>query len=230
MMSVILFTLALYAFPPLFLLFFYFFKKGRWIWLTIPASALTLALCCGRALADFEFLGMVLVAFALQTGIVSAATLIAALIKSRRAKRPVQRIPAIAAAVVCAIALGFGAHTALSYRSAGYRQIFDRRAFTQLTQIQPEEIETIDVYDALAAESGLLGITDFHGDASFFSGLEYDGSMMSKPVKEVELSVDVFLKDGTYIKIDYYEDDIFRVYYKNRDFYVRSAQLAEGIG
>ena len=228
-MAVTLFTLALFVFPVLFLLLFWFVKQGRLIWLTIPASALAFALCAWEMLtaSDQREIGWLI--FAMQTAAVCAVTLAAALIKSRRAKRPVRRGPAIAAAVVCALALGFIAHTGLSYRSAGYRQMFDRRAFTQLTQIQPEEIEAIDVYDALAAESGLLGITDFHGDATFFAGLEYDGSMMSKPVKGVELSVNAFLKDGTYIKIDHYEGDVFRVYYQNRDFYVRSALLLAGI-
>ena len=228
-MSVVLFTLALFVFPVLFLLLFWFLKKGRLIWLTIPASALAFALCAWEMLTASDQRGIGWLTFALQTAAVSAVTLIAMLIKSKTAGRKIQRAPAIAASIVCAIALGFVGHTALSFRSAGYRQIFDRRVFMQLTQIQPEDIETIDVYDPIAAESGLLGITDFQGDMTFFAGLKYDGSMMSKPVKGVELSVNAFLKDGTYIKIDHYEGDIFRVYYQNRDFYVRSAQLLEGI-
>ncbi|MCL1951508.1 MAG: hypothetical protein FWF60_01640 [Oscillospiraceae bacterium] len=228
-MSTILFLLALLVFPILFLLLFCFIKQGRLVWLTIPASALAFALCAWEMLVESGQREIGWLIFAIQTASVCALTIIAALIQSRRAKQPVRRVPAILAAVVCIIALGFIGHTALSYRSPGYRQIFDRRAFTQLTQIQPEEIETINVYDALAAEAGLPGITDFYGNPSFFSGLAYDGSMMSKPVKGAALSVSVFLKDGTYIKIDHYEDDIFRVYYKARDFYVKSPQLLAGI-
>jgi len=229
MMLVTLFTLALFVFPPLFLLFFWFLKKGRFLWLTIPASALVFVLCAWEMLTQSDQREVGWLTFALQTAAVSAATLLAALIKGKLAKMPVKRVPAILTAVVCVISLGFIGHTALSYRSNGYRQFFDRSIFTQLTQIQPEDIEAIDVYDALAAESGLLGITEFRGDTTFFAGLVYDGSMMSKPVKGVELSVNAFLKDGTYIKIDHYEGDVFRVYYMNRDFYVRSPQLLEAI-
>jgi hypothetical protein len=235
-MSSILLALAMYAFPPLFLLLFYSLKNRRLVWLAIPASALTLLLCCGRALGDLEFLGMLMIPFALHTAAVSAVTALAALIKSRAKGQPNKRALVILSAVVCAGALGFVAHTALLEKSGGYRQAFDRPVFTQLTQIKPEDVVKIQL--DVPGRIGRIKPENvpYRGDKTFFAGLEYAGSGLSGYAFEMpnlrgEFSPMLIatLQNGDFATFILCRDDIFEARYRDRVFYVKSPQLLAGI-
>jgi len=235
-MSTILFNLALYAFPPLFLLLFYSLKNRRLVWLTIPASALALLLCCGIALFQAEFLGTMLMLFALHTTAVSVVTAIAAIIKSRAKKQPKKRTLIIIAAAICAVALGFVAHAVLADTSANYQQKLDRPVFKQLTQIQPEDVVRTELSIPDEIYGGKVEIIPYQGGMEFFADLEYLGPALSKfefemPRLRGEPSpmLIIALRDGDSIRFILCKDDIFEVYYKDRVFFVKSPQLLADI-
>jgi len=235
-MITVLFQLALYAFPLLFLLLFYSRKNTRLIWLTIPASALALLLSCGLALADREFLGALLIPFALHTAAVSTLTAIAALIRYKAKKQPSRRLLVILASLICAAALGFVAHTVLLGVSEGYNEIFDRPVFTQLTEIQPEDISEIDGRAPSEKLDGRMKDLSYHGDMSFFAELEYLGSALSEYALEMPRQkgedspiLVVWLQNDDFVRFILCKEDIFEARYKNRVFFVRSPQLLADI-
>jgi len=229
-MSTILLHLAMYAFPPLALLFFYSFKNKRLIWLAIPASLIMFLLSCGKALADLEFLAMMFIPLALHTIAVSVVTALAASLKSKAEKQPKKRTLIIIAAVICAIALGFVAHTVLAETSDKYAQRLDQPIFTQLTQIQPEDVASIEVMDPGEKFGRTAKAVDYHGDMTFFADLEYIGSELSGITMHYlegihTFSVSIVLRDGNFAHFIQYEDDIFEARYNDRRFYVKSPQL-----
>lgn len=236
MSTILLLQLALYAFPPLFLLLFYSLKNRRLIWLTIPASALALLLCCGRALADSEFLGMMVIPFALHTAAVSVMTAIAALIKNRAKKPPKKWVIIAIASAICAAALGFVAHTVLAGTSENYQQKLDRPVFARLTQIQPEDVVRTELSVPDEIYGGKIEFIPYQGDVTFFADLEYVGSessefMLEMPQLRGEPShmLIIALRDGNSVRFILCKDDIFEAYYQDRVFFVRSAQLLADI-
>jgi hypothetical protein len=218
---------ALCVFPALALLFFCSFKSKRMVWLAIPASALVFALCYWKALAYYEARGMTLVLFAIHTAAVSAVTAIAALIRAKAARQPQKRTLVTIAAVIGVAFLGFAAHATLSDTSDAYRQIFDRRAFAQLTQVRPGDVAEATAFD-FAEKSGGAHV-DYHGDMTFFAGLEYDASLVSRPGKELGRTVTFALKNGGAICFTQHTGDEFSVEYRGRVFYVKSPQLLADI-
>ena len=227
-MSIALIPLGLFVLPPLFLLIFYSFENRRLVWLTIPASALGLALCLGSMLADTEGRIYALFAFAPHTAAVIAVTAAAAFVK-RKQQQPWLKIPAIVAAVLCAAVLGLASHRVLLDTSNGYRQIFDRPAFTRLTEVQPE--------DVVRAQVEINGVySDYRGGMTFFAGLEYAGSKLSEPGfrgDEETRAVRFTLQNGDTVDFFLYRGDKFEVFFIEDDvrqiFYVKSPQLLAGI-
>lgn len=223
-------TLAIFAFPPLALLFFYSLKNKHLIWFTIPASLLMFLLSCGWALTHPEFLATMLIPLALHTAAVSVATALAALLNCKAKKQPQKRTLIIIAAVICAIALGFVAHTVLAETSDKYAQKLDQPIFTQLTQIQPEDVASVEVMDPGEKFGRTAKAVDYHGDMTFFADLEYIGSELSgikmPYLEEIQtFSVSIVLHDGNFAYFIQYEGDIFEARYNDREFYVKSPQL-----
>ena len=229
--EIILPALGMYLFPPLLLLFFYTHKKKYPLWLTAPASALGLVLSYLPAIvtseSDVEGWIDQISSGLLEIIIICAVTAIAALIRRKAKNTPKKRTVAIIAVFCCAAALGLTYHTALLNTSDNYRRRFDQAAFTRLTQIQPEDVAGIWIATH-PWDKNSETYYEFHGDRTFFAGLEYLGSELYKPEPEpdpVYLGVSVGLKEGYPIYFSWYADDIFKVNNSQRFFYVRSPQL-----
>ncbi|MDR2687984.1 MAG: hypothetical protein LBB75_09540 [Oscillospiraceae bacterium] len=188
--------------PALLLLFFYSLNSRRLIWLTIPVTLLAYALCFWRLMGD----GMVLLGFGLYAAALSAVTAVAALIKSKAKKPPSRRIVVILAAVICAGALGFAVPLVATYAADLRRaDIDDRPVFQALTQIQPEDIEEIVVFDdrdivARVISGEGVAYADFNGEKTFFADLEYAGTSGSRPERELGIAVDVTLHSDELIR------------------------------
>ena len=214
-MAVTLGFIAVVFLPPLLLLLFYARGKTRLIWLTVPITALA----------------AVLPAFALYLAVVSAAAVATAFIKKKRLDKNDNKAVAVLSVILCVIALGAVAHNVLVNTSDGYRQIFDRRAFAQLIEIQPADVAGIEVIlNEKEGESALY--TDYHGDKAFFADLEYIGSLLSRPAGEFECGVSVLLADGGFISFSSWKGNApgaFQVQYQNRAFWVSSPQLLADI-
>ena len=223
MLAKILIPLALFFLPPLYLLLFNLFKNRRLVWLTIPAVALTDTICFWNMLTDHEWWMPYLLTIIVHLALLSASTASIA-----HAKRPLKkRAVAILLAIIFTAALGYVTHTVLSDTSDGYRQFFDRPAFTQLTQIQPEDVVNINAFDRREKNKEHY-YKDYHGDKTFFADLEYAGSLLSKPGKELTLVADVATNSYS-VRFTHHDEDIFRVEYRNRVFYVKSPQLLADI-
>jgi len=229
--------------PPLLLLFFYSFNKKHLIWLTIPITELAVVICFWDALAYYETRGLILLALISHTVIVSGISAITVLIKHIRLKR-IEKLPPenakrstktekiiiiITAASICFAAAGFVAHTVLSNTSDSYRQNFDQETFSQLTKIKPEDILEIKVYDFTEKFTGVATYADYQGDKTFFSDLEYTGSLLSKPAGQLKCGVSIALKNGDFVSFTLCEDDEFQVQYKDKAFFVKSPQLLNDI-
>jgi len=100
-------TSALFVLPALFLLFFYSFKSKFMIWLTIPASALSLTLCTWvytldyfSGVIDSDFFAINLIFTAVHALFVGIVTTLTAFIKSRQKKQPNLRIPATISVII----------------------------------------------------------------------------------------------------------------------------------
>jgi len=108
---------GLFVLPALFQLFFYSFKNKLLIWLTIPASALALALCTWvytlnyfSGMMDFDFFALNLIFVAAHAVIVSFITTLVAFAKSRQKKQPDLRIPATISVIIIAAVLGLASY------------------------------------------------------------------------------------------------------------------------
>jgi len=222
--------------PPLFLLIFYSLKGRRLVWLTIPTSFLAYLFCCGKLLADLEFLGMSLIGLIPYMAILIAATALAAFAKKRQRRQPRLRTPAIIAMAVVAAVLVLASHNLFLDTIDGYRRIFDRPAFTRLTQIQPEDVVDVEV-EVFGYWARLNGAyTDYHGDGTFFADLEFTGSMLARPDlrgDEENCIVRFTLQNGDTAGFVQYAGDEFEVFfvedYIHQIFYVKSPQLLEDI-
>ena len=229
-MDAILVQLALFVLPALFLLVFCSLKNRRVIWLAIPASLGAFLLCCGTLLSDPEFRGFALFGIIPYLAVWSAVTALAAFLKKKQKRQPNLRIPAIVSAVLIAAVLGLATHNALLNTVNGYRRVFDRAAFTRLTQIQPRDVVSVEVevFRVTLEED----YTDYRGDMTFFADLEFIDSMLARPGLPgdgLRCSVHFTLQNGDYAHFVQYEGDEFEVFfvegYVHRIFYVKSPQL-----
>jgi len=216
------YPLTLYFLPALLLALFYAHKNKHMVWLTIPVTLAAHLLCFCRLLDK----GMVLYGLALHMAGVAVCTGIAALLR-HIAKKPLRkRLLVVLISLICAAALGFTAHTVLSGRSVGYREMLDRPVFARLTKIRPQDVERIQVYDPAEKLEGAERDFRYNGGAAFFAGLEYLGPLPSDPQsKALGVAVGVELKNGKRVMFSQHTGDEFSVAYMGRVFYVRSPQL-----
>lgn len=225
-LSEILPGMAIYFLPPLYLLLFYAFKNRRLVWLAIPAAVLTDVLCFW----DFMTHGML--GWQMPFVILLHAALLAASIAGlvHGIKRPQKRTLAIIAAVIGVTAVGYTANSVLSATSDSYCQAFDKPVFARLTRIQPKDVTVVHAIDV--TEESSRSRADFQSDLAFFAALEYLGSELSEYALLTDESSPMLLislRNAKTIWFTLCEDDIFKVLYKNRAFYVRSPQLLEDI-
>jgi len=242
-MDVIFGMSAMFLFPPLALWFFYSLNKKNLIWLAIPLSALIASLYYWQTIIFVysEFRTEVFITLALHTAIVSAATVIAAYAKRKQKKQPKRILPAIIFTIICVAIMGLASHEVLLNTVNGYRQYFDRPAFTRLTKIQPEDIAEAEIIIVCRDNPEENSYTEYNGDKTFFAGLEYtDSAPLSRPwsPKEFDREVNFTLQDSTLQNGDaicffQYDGDVFRVAFwefnQGWAFFVKSPQLLADI-
>ena len=230
-MTFMLGLVAMIFLPPLLLLLIYALGKRRWIWLAIPVpiAILVAVACFWGALADYgsETRMIVLLWLIPYTVAVSVVTAIAAAIRKKRQDRNDKKAVAIAAVVLCVAALGLSSHIVLSNTSDGYLRIYDRRVFSQLRGIRPEDVASIEVFD-IRKKWGEPAPIVYSGDMAFFADLEYASSNLGGYVGEFGCPVNIRLKDGGCVYFTRWKGstpDEFQVEYKSRIFFVKSPQL-----
>jgi len=254
----ILRAFSFFFFPLLLLLFLYSRSNKRLIWLTIPITLVVSWICWWAGSPSAEsMIGVVYFLFPVQTLVVSGLTALAAFIKSKQSnektaqkKRKEKIVIVVMAAVICIAAAGNSTYMALyeppevDYELlAQEAELRCREAFAELTQIKPEDIESIEGTYEIDMER-----LDCGENKTFLADLEYlkDYETPAMYPYTRQGNIDITLKNGADITLyrqkddifgTHYEDitpydkkdDIFDAYYNNSIWvFVRIPQLSEG--
>jgi len=132
--------------------------------------------------------------------------------------------------LISLVVIGIVTHNILLNYSDGYNQIFDKKYFSELIEIDANDISDIELtYSREFIEYNTVD-THYNGDKSFINKLIFDGSRLNNSARVDVYSIfsaRVILKNHTNILFTNAGGGRFLVYYKSRQFYVISPQLWE---